>query len=296
MKILLFGKDGQVGLELQRSLAKLGQVTALGRDQGDFANKNGLADIIHAVSPDVIVNAAAYTAVDKAETEIDLAHLINAEAPAVLAREAEKSNAWLVHYSTDYVFDGSGEKPWAENDNTGPLNIYGKTKLDGDEAVLASGCKHLLFRTSWVYAPHGTNFPRTVLRLAKEREQLKIVNDQFGSPTGADLIADITAQALQAVQQKPERGGLYHLAASGETSWHTYALYVLDMARKAGVELKVARENIVSIPSSALCSPAKRPHNSRLDSTKLQKTFGFQPPHWQSGVTRAMAEIFGKAS
>jgi dTDP-4-dehydrorhamnose reductase len=296
MKILLFGKDGQVGFELQHSLAKLGQVIALGRGEGDFANIDGLAGTVRTISPDVIVNAAAYTAVDKAETEADLAHLINAEAPAVLAREAKKIGAWLVHYSTDYVFDGSGKKPWAENDNTSPLNVYGKTKRDGDEAIFASGCKYLLFRTSWVYSPRGNNFPKTMLRLAKEREQLNVVNDQFGAPTGAGLIADITAQALHAVQQKPELGGLYHLAANGETSWHTYALYVLDMARNAGVELKTARENIVSIPSSALSSTARRPHNSRLDTTKLTNAFGFQLPHWQSGVTRAMTELFGKAS
>lgn len=246
MRILLFGKGGQVGWELQRSLAPLGQVFALDHDSaeglsGDFTNLDGLAETVRRVAPDVIVNAAAYTAVDKAETEADLARTINALAPGVLAEEAEKLDAWLVHYSTDYVFDGSGEKPWFESDATGPLSTYGSTKLEGEQAV-ARCAKHLIFRTSWVYAARGANFAKTMLRLARERDQLKVIDDQIGAPTGAELLADVTALAVHAVQGQPGLAGLYHLAASGETSWHGYARLVIGHARQMGQPIRVADE------------------------------------------------------
>lgn len=297
MKILLFGKGGQVGWELQRSLAPQGQVIALDFDGtdglcGDFANLPGLAETVRRVAPDVIVNAAAYTAVDKAESEPELARTINAQAPGVLADEAQKLGAWLVHYSTDYVFDGSGKNPWKETDPTGPLSVYGQTKLEGEQAV-ARCTKHLIFRTSWVYAAKGANFAKTMLRLAQERDQLNVISDQIGAPTGAELLADVTALAIRSVQSKPELAGLYHLAAGGETSWHGYARRVIDYARQAGQPIRVKPEAICAIPSSAYPLPAKRPHNSRLDTRKVQAAFGLNLPEWSSGVERMLAEIIG---
>ena len=222
MKILLFGKNGQVGWELQRSLAPLGEVIALGSDSqelcGDFTNLQGIIATINSVAPDIIVNAAAHTAVDKAESESEKTRTINALAPSMLALEAKRRNAWLIHYSTDYVFDGSGDQPWRENDNTGPLNVYGKTKLEGEQFIRQSGCKHLIFRTSWVYGARGGNFAKTMLRLAQERDSLNIINDQIGAPTGADLLADLTAHAIRAAQLNPELSGLYHVTATDETS------------------------------------------------------------------------------
>ena len=298
MRILLFGKGGQVGWELQRSLAPLGQVIALDHDSaeglcGDFTNLDGLAETVRRVAPDVIVNAAAYTAVDKAETEADLARTINALAPGVLAEEAEKLGAWLVHYSTDYVFDGSGEKPWLESDVTGPLSIYGASKLEGEQAV-ARCAKHLIFRTSWVYAARGVNFAKTMLRLARERDQLKVIDDQIGAPTGAELLADVTALAVHAVQGQQGLAGLYHLAASGETSWHGYARLVIGHARQMGQPIRVADEALEAIPTSAYPTPARRPHNSRLNTQKLQAAFGLSLPDWQPGVKRMLDEIFGE--
>lgn len=298
MKILLFGKGGQLGWELQRSLAPLGEVVALDWDStnlcGDFTNLDGIADTVRSVMPDVIVNAAAHTAVDKAESEPALARTMNALAPGILAREAQRRGAWLLHYSTDYVFDGSGNTPWQETDNTGPLGVYGQTKLEGDEAVRASGCLHLIFRTSWVYGARGNNFAKTMLRLAQEREQLTVIDDQIGAPTGADLLADVSAHALRMAMQKPELSGLYHLVAAGEATWHAYASFVLDFARRAGIELKVGPEAIIPVPTSAFPTPAKRPHNSRLDTRKLQNTFGLRLPHWQAGVARMLSEILEK--
>ena len=299
-KILLFGKNGQVGWELQRSLAPLGELVALDSQGkhaqsqhlcGDFTNLQGIVQTIRDVAPDVIVNAAAHTAVDKAESEPELARTINALAPGVLAQEAKRSGAWLVHYSTDYVFDGSGDRPWLETDATGPLGVYGKTKLEGEEAILATGCKHLIFRTSWVYAARGGNFAKTMLKLAQERDSLNVINDQIGAPTGADLLADITAHAIRTALQRPDVSGLYHLVASGQTSWHGYASFIIDLARQAGVAIKVAPEAIQPVPTSAFPTPAKRPMNSRLNTSKLQNTFNLNLPHWQSGVTRLLAEI-----
>ncbi|HEY8094532.1 MAG TPA: dTDP-4-dehydrorhamnose reductase [Methylobacter sp.] len=297
-KILLFGKGGQVGWELQRSLAPLGELVALDADSrelcGDFTNLEGIAQTIRAVAPDIIVNAAAHTAVDKAESEAEFARTINALAPGVLAQEAKRSGAWLVHYSTDYVFDGSGDAPWLESDAAAPLSIYGKTKLEGEEAIRASGCQHLIFRTSWVYAARGGNFAKTMLKLAQERDSLKVINDQVGAPTGADLLADVTAHAIRTALQRPEVSGLYHMVAGGETSWHGYAGFVIEYARLAGIEIKVAPEAIQPVPTNAFPLPAPRPKNSRLDTRKLQNTFGLTPPHWQSGVIRMLTEILEK--
>lgn len=294
MKILLLGCGGQVGWELQRALAPLGELLALGHAGaeglcGDFCDPAGLRATVDAVAPDVIVNAAAHTAVDKAESEPDLARRINAEAVGVLAEAAARHQVWLVHYSTDYVFDGSGTRPWQEDDATGPLSVYGRTKLEGEQAIRASGCAHLIFRTSWVYAARGGNFAKTMLRLAAERERLAVIADQIGAPTGADLIADVTAHALRAALSRPELGGTYHLVASGETSWHTYAGFVFDTARALGKDLKVAE--VAPISTADYPTPATRPLNSRLDTGKLQHTFGLHLPHWQQGVARMLHEI-----
>lgn len=297
MKILLFGKGGQVGWELQRSLAPLGELIALDADSrqpcGDFTRPDDVAQSVRAIAPDVIINAAAYTAVDKAESEPELVRTINALTPGMLAQEARKLGSWLIHYSTDYVFDGSGSKPWLETDPTAPLSVYGSTKLAGEEAIRATGCHHLIFRTSWVYAARGGNFARTMLRLAQERERLTVIDDQIGAPTGADLLADVTAHAIRTGRQRPELSGLYHLAAAGETSWHSYACFVLDHARQAGIELKTTTENVLPIPTSAFPLPARRPMNSRLDTSKLQTTFNLHLPLWQTGVARMLDEILG---
>ena len=295
MKILLLGKGGQVGWELQRSLAPLGELVALDFDSadlcGDFTNPQGLAETVRAVRPDVIVNAAAHTAVDKAESEPDLARLINATAPGVLAQEAQKLGAWMVHYSTDYVFDGSGTWPWVETDAPAPLNVYGRTKLEGEQLV-ATHCKnHLIFRTSWVYAARGGNFAKTMLRLAQERERLTVIDDQFGAPTGADLLADVTAHAIRHVQLNPAMAGLYHLVASGETTWHGYAKHVLAQAEQAQNANKIIAKEIVAVPTSDFPTPAQRPLNSRLNTAKLQSCFGLTLPAWQQGVNRMLAEI-----
>ncbi|MDR0578833.1 MAG: dTDP-4-dehydrorhamnose reductase [Candidatus Accumulibacter sp.] len=294
MKILLFGKNGQVGWELQRSLAPLGEVVALDFDSdglcGDFTRPDELAETVRRVAPRVIVNAAAHTAVDKAESEPDLARRINARSPAALAGAAEELGAWLVHYSTDYVFDGSGDKPRAETDPTGPLSVYGRTKLEGEQAV-ARCAKHLVFRTSWVYAARGANFAKAVLRLAAERDTLRVVSDQIGAPTGADLLADVTAHAIRAVQDKPELAGLYHLAAAGETSWHAYARFVVERARRAGRPLRLAADRIEAIPTSAYPTPARRPLNSRLDTGKLRQAFGLCLPDWRAGARRTLDEL-----
>jgi dTDP-4-dehydrorhamnose reductase len=298
MKILLFGKGGQVGWELQRSLAPLGELIALGTDShdycGDFKNLEGIANTVRQIAPDIIVNAAAYTAVDKAQSEPELAHAINASAPKILANLAKQHNAWLVHYSTDYVFDGSGTQAWQETDATSPLSVYGASKLAGEQAIIASGCQYLIFRTSWVYAARGANFAKTMLRLGGERDRLTIISDQTGAPTGADLLADVTAHAIRAVQQQPELAGIYHLVASGETNWHEYARFVLDFARKTGIENLVADAAIEPIPTTAFPTPATRPLNSRLNTNKLCASFNLNLPHWQTGVTRMLTEILGK--
>ncbi|NMM81615.1 dTDP-4-dehydrorhamnose reductase [Acidovorax sp. SRB_14] len=299
MKILLLGKNGQVGWELQRSLAPLGEVTALDRHStdfcGDLSNLQGLADTVQRLQPDVIVNAAAHTAVDKAESEPDLARTINAAAPGVLAQEAHKLGAWLVHYSTDYVFDGSGTQPWLETDAPAPLSVYGQTKLEGERLIAQHCQKHLIFRTSWVYAARGGNFAKTMLRLARERERLTVIDDQWGAPTGAELLADVTAHAIRQVLQRPSEphgeAGIYHLAASGEASWNSYAKHVLAQAAQAQPAIELVAKEVAPVPTSAFPTPARRPHNSRLNTDKLQTTFGLRLPPWQQGVDRMLAEI-----
>ena len=296
MKILLLGKNGQVGWELQRALAPLGELIALDFDSpapltADFSHPESLAATVRAVAPQIIVNAAAHTAVDKAESEPELARALNASSPAVLAREAAALGAWLMHYSTDYVFDGSGSTPWTESSPTGPLSVYGATKLEGEEAIRSSGCRHLIFRTSWVYAARGGNFAKTMLKLAKERDALTVIDDQIGSPTGADLLADLTAHALRAALARPELAGTYHAVAQGETSWHGYARHVIEFARAAGQPIKVAPDAIRAVPTSAFPTPARRPGNSRMDTRKLRDSFGLTLPSWQAGVERMLAEV-----
>ena len=301
MKILLLGRNGQVGWELQRSLSVLGEVVALGSDAthnpqglcGDLTDLAGLAETVRRVQPQVIVNAAAHTAVDKAQSEPELARLINALAPAVLAQEATQLGAWLVHYSTDYVFDGSGNTPWRETDATAPLSVYGQTKYEGEQAV-ALNPKHLIFRTSWVYGARGGNFAKTMLRLAAERDTLSVIDDQIGAPTSAELLADVTAHALRAAWIKPELAGLYHCVAGGQTSWHGYARFVLGQAQALGQTLKAGPEQVNATSTAHYPTPAQRPLNSRLDTTKLQSSFGLTLPPWQQGVARLLTEISGK--
>ncbi len=295
MNVLLLGCGGQVGWELQRALAPLGAVTACDFDspgdlKADFSQPESLRALLARVQPGLIVNAAAHTAVDKAESEPDLARAINATAPGVLAEEAARSGALLVHYSTDYVFDGSGSAPRSEDAPTGPLSVYGRTKLEGEERIRASGCRHLIFRTSWVYAARGGNFAKTMLRLAAEREALNVIDDQIGAPTGAELLADVTAHAALRTLAQPLLAGTYHCAAGGQTSWHGYAQFVIEHARAAGVALKVAPEAVKPIPTSAYPTPAARPLNSRLATHKLQQAFGLTLPDWQAGVRRMLTE------
>jgi dTDP-4-dehydrorhamnose reductase len=313
-RILLLGKNGQVGWELQRSLAPLGRVIALDRegltpqqaahlpawqglpllDQplcGDLTDLTGLARTMHAVRPHVIVNAAAYTAVDKAESDVALARRINADAPGVLAQAAHEVGAWLVHYSTDYVFNGGGHTPWQEGDATGPLNAYGLTKLEGEQCILQASRQHLILRTSWVYAARGGNFAKTMLRLARERERLTVIDDQFGAPTGAELIADVTAHCIRHLLRTGEGQGTYHLAAAGETTWHGYARHVIAQAQLLQPQGGWQVQAIDPVPTSAFPTPARRPHNSRLNTALLQSIFGLTLPPWQQGVDRMLAEV-----
>ena len=298
MKVLLLGKNGQLGWELQRSLAPLGELVALDRQGapglcGDLGEPDGLAATVRALRPDVIVNAAAYTAVDRAESEPDLARRINAHAPAVLAREAAACGALLLHYSTDYVFHGHGQRPWAEDDPTGPLNVYGQTKLAGEQAIVQAGCRHLILRTSWVYAARGGNFARTMLRLARQQPRLTVIDDQWGAPTGAELIADVSAHAIAQLRARPDKAGIYHLAAAGETNWFSYAKHVIARAQSTQSAIEYVVKDILPIPSSAYPVAATRPHNSRLDTRKLRTAFDLHLPPWQAGVDRMLAEILG---
>ena len=292
MKLLLLGKNGQVGWELQRSLAPLGEVIALDRQTGgDISDLSVLANTIRRIRPDVIVNAAAHTAVDKAESEPDLVLRLNAEAPEVMALEAKSLGALLVHYSTDYVFDGSGSAARKESDATGPLSVYGRTKLEGEQRIAATHCRHLIFRTSWVYAARGGNFAKTMLRLAQEREALSVINDQWGAPTGADLIADVTAHAVRHMSAHEGDGGLYHLVAAGETNWHAYASHVIERAQSLRPDLGWKVQGIAAVPTTAFPTPAARPLNSRLDTQKLQATMQLHLPAWQQGLERMLREI-----
>jgi dTDP-4-dehydrorhamnose reductase len=296
VKILLFGRNGQVGWELQRSLAPLGEVVALDRGGegglcGDLMDADGVTRTILAVRPDAIVNAAAYTAVDKAESEADRAEQVNAVTPGVMAQAAARAGAWLVHYSTDYVFDGSGERPWREDDPTGPLSVYGRTKLAGEQRIVAANPRHLILRTSWVYSARGGNFARTMLRLARERDRLAVIDDQHGAPTGADLLADVTGHALRSLVAGAGQPGIYHVAAAGETTWNGYARFVVGKAQQAGDNIKAGPGQVERVPSSAYPTPARRPHNSRLDTSRFRSTFGLVLPPWQQGVGRMLQEV-----
>lgn len=292
MKILLLGKNGQVGWELQRSLAPLGELLALDRHStshcGDLSNLEGLAETVRVFKPNVVVNAAAYTAVDKAESDVQSAHTINALAPEVLSRACAAVGAYLVHFSTDYVFDGGGQTPWVETDATGPVNVYGQSKLAGEQGIAKQGAKHVIFRTSWVFGTEGSNFAKTMLRLAQEREKMAVINDQFGAPTGAALLADITALNLQ--QEKPLEG-IYHLAAAGETTWHAYAQYVLQTAQRLKPSLQYKVQEVAAVPTSEFPTPAKRPLNSRLNCRKLENALHLQLPAWQTGVDQMLSKI-----
>lgn len=294
MNILLFGKTGQVGWELQRSLAPLGNVIALDVHStnycGDFSNPQGVAETVRRIRPDVIVNAAAHTAVDKAESEIEFAQLINATSVEAIAKAATETGAWVVHYSTDYVFPGTGTTAWRETDETAPLNVYGETKLAGEKALQQHCPKHLIFRTSWVYAGKGNNFAKTMLRLAKDRTEMSVINDQYGAPTGAELLADCTAHAIRFALNKPDVSGLYHLVASGTTTWYDYASLVFAEARNAGIDL--ALTDLKAVPTSAYPTPARRPGNSRLNTEKFQRNFGLVLPQWENGVKRMLNELF----
>ncbi|MCU5774286.1 dTDP-4-dehydrorhamnose reductase [Erwiniaceae bacterium BAC15a-03b] len=293
MNILLFGKSGQVGWELQRALAPLGNVIALDSRStdycADFTRPEDVARTVRHIKPDVVVNAAAYTAVDKAEGESELAEIINATAVEAIAKAAQEVGAWLVHYSTDYVFPGDGSRAWRESDATAPLNRYGATKLAGEQAIQQCCDKYLIFRTSWVYATKGNNFAKTMLRLAKERPELSVIDDQHGAPTSAELLADCTAHAIKSALQRPEVAGIYHLAAGGSTSWFDYASLVFAEAKKAGVELTLT--TVHPIATSYYPTPARRPLNSRLDTQKFRNTFDLTLPEWQSGVQRMLDEL-----
>ena len=296
MKLLLFGANGQVGWELQRSLAPLGEVVALGSAGsdalcGDFRDPEGVARTVRELRPDAVVNAAAYTAVDKAESEPAIAQMVNATAPGAIAAAAAEVGAALVHYSTDYVFDGSGTRPWREDDPKGPLNVYGRSKLEGEQRIAEALPRHLVLRTSWVYAARGGNFARTMLRLARERERLTVIDDQVGSPTGADLLADVTAHALRMLLAQPALAGTYHVAAAGQTSWHGYARFVVGKAQQRGELLKAGPGQVEPVPTAAFPTPARRPHNSRLDTARFRAAFGLHLPAWEQGVARLIEEI-----
>jgi dTDP-4-dehydrorhamnose reductase len=294
VKILLTGSTGQVGWELARTLLPVGEIIALDRNQADLADTGALRAIVQQYKPDVIVNPAAYTAVDKAETERELAFLINAEAPGVLAEEAKKIGALLVHYSTDYVFDGTKDAPYIETDSTNPSNVYGQSKLAGEQAIQSVAGDYLILRTSWVYASRGNNFLKTILRLAAEREELKIVADQIGSPTWARLIAESTAhiirQSILERQSNCFHSDAYHLTSSGETSWHGFAQKIVDIVREQGkVELK--NRAIHPIPTTDYPLPAKRPTNSRLSNDRLEQHFGLTLPSWDNALRLCMQEL-----
>lgn len=297
MKILILGKNGQVGWELQRALAPLGELIALDRSglnelSGDVSKPESITETILTLRPDVVVNASAYTAVDQAESDQVLADIVNHLSVKAMAEACLSIDALLVHYSTDYVFSGQGSVAFKETDETDPINVYGQTKALGEQAIIASQCKHLIFRTSWVYASHGKNFLKTMLNLAKQRDTLSVIDDQIGAPTSAALIADVTAHAVVQTRLDQTKTGLYHLVASGETSWHGYAQYIFEQAKQEGIELLIRQVN--AIPTSQYPTPAKRPHNSKLNTQKLQQAFQLNLPDWQQGVKRTLMELNNK--
>ena len=298
MKILLTGGNGQVGYELKRSLALLGEVHAPGRAELDLADEDALRRVVRDLQPQVIVNPAAYTAVDRAESDAAGAHAVNVRAPAVLAEEAQTLGSLLVHFSTDYVFDGDKPGPYVETDATAPQGVYGSTKLAGEAAVQAACSRHLILRTSWVVGAHGGNFLKTMLRLAGERDSLSVVGDQTGAPTSAALLADLTALLVREATRTPAdfAHGLYHATAAGQTTWHAYACYVIERARSAGRPGLIDPQVIRSIASADYPTPAKRPANSVLDTRKLADTFGLRLPPWQEGVDRVLDQILRNPS
>lgn len=294
MKILLLGKDGQVGWELQRSLSPLGQIQSMGRKEVEMEDFDALRDCVQKNKPDIVVNAAAYTAVDKAESDADKAYKVNAEAVGVLADETRKLNAWLVHFSTDYVFNGEKSSPYEEDDPTCPLSVYGKSKLEGEQLIRKNHAKHLIFRTSWIYAARGNNFAKTMLRLAREKDELKVIADQYGAPTSAELIADVTALILLQISRssgEEDFAGIYHLVAGGETSWCGFAQYVLKQVQDMGIKLKVSAEEVQSITTNDYPLSARRPNSSRLNTAKLTRTFNLILPDWQYHVQRLVSEL-----
>ncbi len=295
-KILITGTDGQVGFELTRTLAPLGQIKALVRADLDLGDQDALRALLDSEKPDIIVNPAAYTAVDKAESDVEAAYAVNEQAPAVMAQWVAEHGAFMVHYSTDYVFEGLGEAPYVEDDAVAPQSVYGASKEKGEQAVRSALPAHFIFRTSWVFGAYGANFLKTMLRLMQERDTLNVVADQIGAPTSAALLADVTAHVVRDTWQKRQHHelvdyGTYHLVASGATSWHGYAQYVGQLAQVAGLSLKVTPDAIGAIPSSAYPTPAKRPFNSRLNTEKLQNTFGLRLPNWQEGVRQVFTLI-----
>jgi dTDP-4-dehydrorhamnose reductase len=292
MKILLLGANGQLGHELSRTLLALGEVKACGRAEVDMTNGHSIVNTIDAFKPDVIVNAAAYTAVDKAESECDLAFKVNAEAVRILADEATKRDIWLIHYSTDYVFDGSKTEPYLETDVPNPINVYGESKLAGEQAITGSGCKHLIFRTTWVIGKDGSNFAKTILRLASERDTLSIINDQFGVPTAPALIAKVTKAAIEAIATANHwPSGIYHLAPHGETTWHGIAQTLIQLAKEAHVPLATDESGLQAITTAEYPTAAKRPANSLLDTSKLEKQLKFNLPDWEDDFSLVVEGI-----
>ena len=299
MRILLTGKDGQVGFELVRALAPLGEVFAVGREDCDLGDAEALRALLCRIAPDVIVNPAAYTAVDKAEAEGDLAFAVNARAPRILGEEAARLGALVVHYSTDYVFDGAGHAPWTEVDTPAPQSVYGASKLAGERALSEVCSRHLILRTSWVLGSHGGNFAKTMLRLAAERDRLSVVDDQFGAPTSAALLADLTAHLVRQYAREGANTfpyGTYHVAGAGETSWYAYARFVLEAARQAGRQLRAGPDEVLPVTSSAYSTAARRPANSRLDTSLFRHTFGLRLPPWQDGVREVLRHILRSGS
>lgn len=297
MRLLLTGKNGQLGFELQRALGPLGEVIALDHAACDLRDPDAIRKVVRAIRPAFIVNPAAYTAVDRAESDVDAAFAVNATAVGILGEEAARIDACVVHYSTDYVFSGDKSGTYSESDVPDPQSVYGQSKLAGEHALQSSGARSLILRTSWVVGAHGENFAKTMLRLAATRDSLNVVSDQFGAPTSAALLADVTAHLVRQVQRDPPAAfpfGLYHLTAGGETNWHEYACFVIDAAIKANRPLKVARNQILPILAAAYPAVARRPSNSRLDTQKLRDGFGLTLPHWREGLSHVLQQIIEK--
>lgn len=294
MKILLTGKNGQVGFELQRALAPLGEIISVDQAECDLTNPEAIVNLVWQIKPEVIVNPAAYTAVDKAETDTAATFAVNTMAPEILGQEAAKLKALMVHYSTDYVFDGTKIGAYVEDDITSPQNIYGKSKAAGEVALAQANARHLILRTSWVVGAHGDNFAKTVLKLGAEREQLMVVADQFGAPTSAALLADITAQLVRQYQREDQKAfpyGIYHAVASGDTNWCDYARFVIATAKAAGKQLKLNPERIMPVGTAEYPTAAKRPANSRLATRRLRDTFGLYLPSWQDGLNHILQQL-----